>query len=132
MASQPNIIVGEDCGNAPKKIFLQDLNIAFASGDHDSVLQAVGDGVVWELVGQFRSEGKEAFARALEQRAGGPVAELAIDNIITHGRIASANGAITLSDGGRHGFCHVYQFSGHGKNAKITSITSYVVPLPPP
>lgn len=52
---------------------------------------------------------------------------LHIHHIITHGNVASLNGKLTLTNGDKLEFCHVYRFSGFGKKAKIKEITSYII-----
>ena len=39
------VIIGEDCGNSPKNIFVQELTIAFAKGDSKCLLKNVTDDV---------------------------------------------------------------------------------------
>jgi len=51
----------EDCGNAPKKLLLKELNIAFARGDSEKILSFVTDDIVWEIVGEKRLKGIENF-----------------------------------------------------------------------
>jgi ketosteroid isomerase-like protein len=58
---EPKIIVEEDCGNAPKKLLLKELNIAFARGDSEKILSFVTDDIVWKIVGEKRLKGIENF-----------------------------------------------------------------------
>ena len=50
-----------------------------------------------------------------------------IDNIITHGNVASVNGTLTEVQGAIYGFCDVYAFTSFAKTAKIKTITSYLI-----
>lgn len=95
---EPKIIVEEDCGNAPKKLLLKELNIAFARGDSEKILSFITDDIVWENVGEKRLEGIENFRKELENLKEVEVAELKIEHIITHGWIASGNGVIHLKN----------------------------------
>lgn len=123
------IVGGHDCGNAPKKLLLRDFNIAFANGDIDTLLDNVSDDVCWTQVGSGEIVGKEAFAAALAEMTGLEVTELVLQHIITHGNVGSVNGVLRFKDGKAVGFCDVYRFSSHAKDAKIKEMTSYVIPL---
>ena len=45
------VIIGEDCGNSPKNIFVQEITIALANGDVKSVLNSVTEDIRWSIVG---------------------------------------------------------------------------------
>jgi hypothetical protein len=57
------VIIGEDCGNSPKNIFVQELTIAFAKGDMKFSLNNVTDDVRWNRVGDRLIEGTEKLSR---------------------------------------------------------------------
>jgi len=63
----PRIIIGEDCGNSPKNIFVQELTIALASGEVKSVVNSVAGAVRWNVVGYRVIQGKDLLAAALEK-----------------------------------------------------------------
>jgi len=46
------IEIPSDCGNAPRKLFLRDLNIAFAKGDSGFVTANIHTRIAWNIVGQ--------------------------------------------------------------------------------
>lgn len=119
----------ENCGNSPKKQLLRDINIAFAKNDFDFCMSWIRDDIIWEMIGDQRLEGKEALRQEWDRMKERKVQQLIIHNIITHGNAASVNGTVKLQDDQTIAFCDVYQFAGFGKNAKIKTITSYVVPL---
>ena len=52
------ITVSADCGNAPKKGFLKEINIAFAKGNLDFLTESVTDKIVWNIIGNKKIEGK--------------------------------------------------------------------------
>ena len=120
------IKVNVDCGNAPKKEFLKQLNIAFANGDIAFLIRNVTDNIVWEIIGDRRIEGKEKFASELERMKKQNVSELAIDRILTHGKEGAVSGLMELSDGKKYAFSDFYEFSG-AKGEKVKSILSYVI-----
>ncbi|WP_415953025.1 nuclear transport factor 2 family protein [Streptomyces sp. KLOTTS4A1] len=116
-----------DCGNAPRKEVLRDLVIALAERDGETVSALVAEGVVWNQVGVSASDGREAVRGWAA--AGPEVEELSFGALITHGREASVDGTLELTDGTRHAFCHVLRFAGAARTAKIVEIRSYVLPL---
>lgn len=121
------ITVDEDCGNSPKKAFLRDFNVAFAEADVEFILENVSDNIEWITVGDRETHGKDGLEAALEEMTGSDVAEMTIDHIITHGATGAVDGTLVLESGEVYAFCDVYEFSSHGKNAKIQTMRSYVI-----
>jgi hypothetical protein len=72
------VIIGEDCGNSPKNIFVQELTIAFAKADSRLLLKNVTEDVRWDILGDQVIQGKDRLAEALEERKSDPAAELTI------------------------------------------------------
>jgi hypothetical protein len=124
--SMVKITVDEDCGNAPKKLFLKDFNIAFAEKDIDFVADSVSDDISWDIVGDKTVQGKHNFLETLEQATNDHISELIIGKIITHGKEGAVSGMRTLQNGKHHAFCDVYEFSG-AKGTQIKTITSYII-----
>ncbi len=123
------ITINEDCGNAPKKLFLRDIYIAFAKNDLQHILQNVSDGIRWNMVGDSLVEGKEQVANVIEAMNHTKATELTIKNIITHGKTAAVDGIVKLENGSRYAFCDVYNFSSSAKDAKVKEVTSYSINL---
>jgi hypothetical protein len=122
------ITVGVDCGNAPKKLFLRDLNIAFVEGDIDAITETLSDDILWVIAGDRRVQGKDAFLQTFKEMmaAGtGETEELVIHKIITHGREAAVNGEVRIDDGRVFSFCDVYEFSG-AKGERVKAMWSYM------
>lgn len=122
------IIIGEDCGNSPKNIFVQEITIALAKGDLKSVLNRVTDDIRWRVVGDRVIQGKDRLAEALEEKKSDKAVELNIDHIATHGKAGAADGRIILKGKKKYAFCHVYEFS-NAKGIAIKEITSYVIEI---
>lgn len=116
-----------DCGNAPKKILLRDFTIAWAKKEQSSVFNLIAEHIMWNIAGHKTIHGKSEFEKQWNELNNDDVAHLKIHHIITHGNVASVNGITVLRDGRKIAFCHVYQFSGFGKKAKIKEITSYLI-----
>ena len=121
--------VQADCGNAPKKLFLRDITIAFTQTNASFILDGMADEVRWEMVGSRTFAGKAEVESALKDMLDGSITELTIANIITHGDAGAVNGTMTFVDGTTYSFCDVYTFTSHGKNAKIKTLTAYVIAL---
>ncbi|MBA3870810.1 MAG: nuclear transport factor 2 family protein [Anaerolineae bacterium] len=119
--------VQPDCGNAPKKLFIRDFMIAFANGDSPALLDCVTDDATWEIVGERTLKNKTEIESALDKMLPATVKAMTLMSIITHGDEGSVNGIMTLTDDKHYGFCHVYTFNSHGKNAKVKQILSYVI-----
>lgn len=113
---------------SPKKQFLQELTILFASYQIDKVKTFFADDITWTLMGDQPVHGKEAFAEALNRMAGNKATALTIHTILTHGKEATIHGEMTMADGMRFGFADFYMFTSAGAR-KIQSITSYVIAL---
>lgn len=115
-----------DCGNAPKREFIKNLTIAFASYDLDEVMPHLSDQIQWTLVGDETIVGKERFRSELEKMRGNKAVELSIHQIITHGREASIQGEMVMQNKHVFSFADFYEFtSASGKMVK--AITSYVI-----
>lgn len=126
------VICDEDCGNAPKKILIRELNIAFAQGETEVMLPHLADGVLWDVVGNRRITGKAQVEDFLQRAAEVEKAEIYLRTIMTHGTVGGANGTVTLLNGTTYHFCHVYTFNSAGKQGKIKEIISYVIGATPP
>lgn len=122
------IIVGEDCGNSPKNILLQNLTIAFGKGEIKFILGKVTDDFHWNIVGDQLIQGKDNFAKALQRKKNEKVLEIAVHHIATHGKYGAANGTTKLKNGKTLAFCDVYEFKDT-KRTLVKEITSYVIEI---
>lgn len=116
-----------DCGNAPRKTIVRDLVVALAMKDIDFVASLITGDASWVLVGEPRLVGGPAI---LARISGLPsVSAVVFGSLLTHGRGASVDGVLELSDGKKMGFCHVLRFAGAGKAAKLIGVNSYVIDI---
>ena len=118
------VMVSDDCGSSPKNLFLQNITIAFASGDSEFILARVTDDVRWDIVGENVIQGKADFAVKLKQMKSELALELTIHHVATHGKTGAVNGTIKFKDGKTLSFCDVVEFSG-AKGVRVKEITSY-------
>jgi|SRR5690606_37105223 len=116
-----------DCGNAPRKLFLKDLNVALANGDIDFFTKNIQDNITWEMVGKWQVTGKESYLKSIKEHKLWKVKELTIDTIITHGPDASVSGQIKAADNSVCAFCDIYRFKGTG-GTLINSIKTFLIP----
>lgn len=121
------INVTPDCGNAPRKEFLKNFNIAFATGDADFIIQNVSDDIEWNIYGDKTISGKESFAEEINIMKEYTADELTIHSIITHGREAALNGEMKMGDE-VYAFCDVYRFT-NTTSSTIRQMDSYVIKI---
>lgn len=93
--SMLKITVQADCDNAPKKLLLRDLNIAFARADVEGILDKFSDDMCWQIIGQAELRGKAAAREALEAMKNAAATELLIHSIITDGRDGAVNASLS-------------------------------------
>ena len=104
------ITVHEDCGNAPKKLFLKDFLVAVVSNDHAFVARHMTDDIRWNLVGGQCMSGKQSVLTELQRSRSDEVVELVVKTIVTHGYHGATEGFLKFTDGKTVAFCDVYQF----------------------
>lgn len=124
----PEISIEENCGNSPRKQFLSDFYVAFAERDEEAIRSMLTDDVRLAIVGEETLDGRQSVVDSMDLFLDG-ISEITVDNIITHGDTAAANGVITADNGDTHAFCEVFTFEGHTKDANIKSIDSYVIEM---
>lgn len=124
-----SIIVHEDCGNAPKKLFLKNFIVAIVNGDQVFISGNTTDDIAWNFVGGDRIAGKQNVLTELRQSRGDEAEELTINTIITHGYNGAVEGFLKYKTGRTVAFCDVYQFRASTNNAPIKSVTTYAIAL---
>ena len=120
------IKIQPDCGNAPRKLFLKELNVALANGDLDFFENNIPDNINWEVVGQLNVTGKEKYLKTAIEYILWKPKELIIDTIITHGPDASVSGQFIATDNSQYSFCEIFRFKGAG-GTTINSIKSFLI-----
>lgn len=96
----------KDCGNSPKNLFVQDMAVAFETGEIDPVT------VTEDLV--FRDSQPNAvpgITTPVPWLVGYAMpVEIEIQHAIAHGRTGAANGVSTYPDGSTRSFSYVFEF----------------------
>ncbi len=121
-------IIPEDCGNAPKKLFLKNLYVAIAEGDQNHISKSFNDNVTWNIIGGKTVTGKKAFLEKLNTHIPSPISKLIVHDIITHGNEAAIHGEW---HGGEHialAFCDVCIFKSGGADT-VKAIHTYAIAL---
>ena len=121
------ITVHANLENAPKKEFLKDFNIAFATGEADFIIDHVSDDIHWMIYGDKEISGKEYFSKEVYNMKDYKADEVTIHTIITHGKEAACNGEMRMGDK-IYAFCDVYRFTSTRSNT-IKEMRSYVLPI---
>ncbi|MBC9909722.1 nuclear transport factor 2 family protein [Chitinophaga varians] len=123
------IHVQEDCGNAPKKLFVKDLIVAMVNKDRAFMDQHTTEDIQWNMVGGASIKGKEPVLTTLQRSRSEAVTELTIHTIVTHGYDGVAEGSLKFRDGTTQAFCDVYRFRSSTNNAPVKAITTYAIAL---
>ena len=129
MTTELKVVCHENCGNAPRKEILRDLTIALVTKNIPYIQEWFSENIVWRLIGNRQFTEKEQVLKHISSMSTSVPLQLKIDNIITHGKVASINGNVKFQEGKILEFCDVYEFVSAGKNAKIKDILSYHIPV---
>lgn len=120
------IISSPNCGNSPKMEFLKQFNIAFAQGNIAFLIENVTHDIAWNIIGDKKIEGIEAFKEELEKMQSAKATELILNQILSHGKEGAVNGLMTMENGNRYAFSDFYIFQST-KGEKVKAITSYCI-----
>ncbi|APH07007.1 hypothetical protein A9C19_07815 [Bacillus weihaiensis] len=120
------IVSTADCENSPKKKFLIEFIMAFATNDFVYVSENTSKDLYWDIVNNTLIKGHEEVKKVLASTS--RISEIEILTIITHGKTASINGTVRYEQDSIYSFCSVYTFVSAGKNT-IKAITSYVIKM---
>ena len=122
------INIPNDCGNAPRKIFLKDFHVALAEGDIRFLEKHVTEAISWEIIGCKSIETKARYLEEVRHYPQWNVQKLTIDAIITHGNDAAVHGKFTTADGNEFAFSDLYKFKG-SKGFDVKSRKSFLIKL---
>ncbi|WP_099222643.1 nuclear transport factor 2 family protein [Listeria costaricensis] len=120
------VVAPRDCENAPKKGIMRDYLIASGAVDRKRLTELLTADFIWRVPGEFEMAGRERFIEELERNKE-TVSSLVIDSIVSHGKEGVAHGTMTTTQGMHVYFADFFRFENHKKEARIQSITSYVL-----
>lgn len=114
------------CGNAPRVFIVADIVSAWARNDDAALAGLSADTALWTVVGAEPGAGSLA-ARLRPDEA---VQRLELDDIITHGRLASCTGRLVIAggDGGPRciEFSHHARFRSAGRAAPLVGVRTFL------
>jgi uncharacterized protein len=109
------------------KEIVEKVNAAFAEGNSETFLSYATDDVMWTMVGEKTTNGKQAIREWMASMEGAEPPKFTVDNLIADGDMVAANGDMTMKDKdgkeGSYGYVDIYRFQGD----KIAQLTSYIV-----
>lgn len=126
----------EHCGNSPRMAITADLVVAWAEGDDATLTPWFADDVSHTVVGHPSPDlgpsspgERHGVADTLRSfRSPGTVTHLAVHGLLSHGKEAACDGTATLADGHPVDFAHHFTFASAGRQAKVRSIRTYLIP----
>jgi hypothetical protein len=118
-----NVVRSKDCGNSPKNGLVEDLAVALATGDVDTVAKLTIDDAQWRIIGVGELRGRDAIVTALPRLVGRENTKLEITHVMSHGKAGAVNGIIERN-GGITDFCDVFELA-NAKGTSVARITSY-------
>lgn len=117
----------------PRSVFICEFNRWFLTEETDKIVEVLTPEIEWEMVGEETVSGLEAVKESFispENLGGEPrIEEMIVEGIITHGRLGSSYGTMTMSDGQRYRFNDVLEFKNLSRNFKVKKIISFVVKI---
>lgn len=109
-----------DCGNSPKNRMVEDIAVALETRDRAFLSGILEPEAIWNHVG-----GTVTTAEAIQDqvRALGKPTGLAIDCVMSHGKVGAVNGKVKRGKSEQR-FCHVIEFTSVKCN-RVRRIESY-------
>jgi ketosteroid isomerase-like protein len=118
--------IGENEMSAKNKEIVEKVNASFAGGSVEGFLSNCADDVVWTMVGNETTKGKNAIREWLSSMDMEPP-KFTVNNIIAEGDFVTAYGDMTMKekDGKTvpYAYCDIYRF----QNGKIAELSSFVI-----
>jgi uncharacterized protein len=112
--------------SAKNKEIVEKVNASFAEGGVEGFLSHCADDVVWTMIGNKTTKGKNAIREWLASMDIEPP-KFTVDNIIAEGDFVTAHGAMTMKekDGKTvpYAYCDIYRF----RDGKIAELNSFVI-----
>ena len=109
-----------DCGNSPKNKFVQDVAISLEVGEVKS--NVLDNDVVWYGKTDKPIEGIKSVEEQLADQT--KPSAIVIEHAISHGKVGAASGEVTLANGRKRRFSHVFEFT-NTKAKCVASINSH-------
>lgn len=117
----------QDCDNSPKRRLVKELNIAFAEANIPALEELFHPNIEWVMVGDRKIKGLEEILKFLETIKVQKAIALNLEQILTHGKYASAVGSLTFKEN-KIAFHDHYEFTSAG-SSKLKKIISFAIPI---
>jgi ketosteroid isomerase-like protein len=108
------------------KEIVEQVNASFAEGGVEGFLSHCADDVVWTMVGNKTTRGKQGIREWLTSMDTEPP-KFTVDNIIGEGDFVTAYGNMTMKDkDGKvvpYAYCDIYRF----RDGKVVELNSFVI-----
>jgi uncharacterized protein len=108
------------------KEIVEKVNASFAEGGGEVFLSHCADDVVWTIVGNKTTKGKNAIREWMASMDIEPP-KFTVDNIIAEGDFVTAYGDMTMNDNdgksAPYAYCDIYRF----RDGKIAELNSFVI-----
>ena len=112
--------------SATNKQIVEEVNASFAEGGVEGFLSHCAEDVVWTIVGNKTTRGKNAIREWMASMKIEPP-KFTVDNIIADGDFVTAYGDMTMKekDGKTvpYAYCDIYRF----RDGKIAELNSFVI-----
>jgi len=120
------LIIPQGCNNAPKKQVVIDFTVGIIMKQIEVIKEYADESIIWyQLKEGKKVQGQCSMLTTLQEENNKAVDSLEIDQVITHGKLASINGVISLANDIEVEFCDVYVFSSAARSGKVKEIKSY-------
>lgn len=120
------IVLGDlKCDNAPKKRVIRDYLILLWMKDDTQLLEVINENVTVHQISHETIEGIDNLVQTISTEEA--IISLELSQLLTHGKEGAAHGVVTFQSGIQKHFAEFYVFESHKKDARIKSITRYVV-----
>lgn len=125
-SNEMKVIIPKGCDNAPRKQIVIDFTVAVLTAQIKTIENHAHETITWHEIKEHKKiEGLSTLISSLENEENRSIDSLEIYQVITHGKFASINGLISLSDDSTIDFCDVYTFSSAAKSGKVKGVKSY-------
>lgn len=125
-SNEMKLIIPKGCDNAPRKQIVIDFTVAILKQQNEIIKEYADESIIWyKLKDNKKIEGQCSLITTLQDENKNIIDCLEIYQVITHGKLASINGVISLENGTKIDFCDVYMFSNTGRSGKVKEIKSY-------
>ncbi|MHA6261089.1 hypothetical protein ACXYMX_14475 [Sporosarcina sp. CAU 1771] len=122
------LIIPKGCNNAPRKQIVLDFTVAVLMKQNDVITEYADETIVWwNIKDNTKIEGRSSLSSAWQSTDNDLIDVIEIYQVITHGKFASVNGLISLTNGSKIDFCDVYTFSSAAKSGRVMEVKSYRV-----